>query len=610
MVSLIPPEIFHPIDLIKTLTTYSWFKLIAIITAGIISIADFTKDLYEVVETFINLWSIRQKSKYLQENADYSPDNQNQTYPRKQAKMSDIWSDLDQVEQIEVDFQCQKYIAWLQFIVLFMAYLFNYFVCLYLTKFNKSQSFNQLRNRLNHQSVDKLIFRIFLLLGFGPCYFLCYEMLIFYQNRPGNGFYQKLFTKDADKFREHAYLVSIMLIRTIYEDIPFLFVYTFKWTRTESIKWNSIIPAYILYNIFKLTKEYFSWILIVTKKNKTWQEKILLFVWNLGYIILGILSLMPVILSFETLYGLYNLTCYHEKEIPCMKQSQINELSKLRFIQNEQDRDHICYLLRFRELFFGFSCLNYRHLQQFKPSILVVRTFVIGTSLRILAAILMSVNKSYKAWKNNCDNLTRREGRSSMVKIENSENLPRLKKRDLLHEIIRNMIVYIFSAPIYLLVPFAGGVYRSFGNATIKSLMYVLIFIQSLSVDSDSISGSSTLVKKYIRQSLFGMDYYKNQNFEEWKNYTCTIPYLNYVVYDNRMFDTPSQALAEQYRRDQFLIPFGYFLSMLSGFLFLLSVYIFNHAKLRDCIMQNDDDYIKREADDEDGQKPEDRASV
>ena len=65
-----------------------------------------------------------------------------------------------------------------------------------------------------------------LVLALGPTYFYFYEARQFFKNLPGKTIFDKLFSKGTG--RTDVYLHTLQLVHTVYEDIPFFFVYIFS----------------------------------------------------------------------------------------------------------------------------------------------------------------------------------------------------------------------------------------------------------------------------------------------------------------------------------------------------------------------------------------------
>ena len=273
----------------------------------------------------------------------------------------------------------------------------------------------------------------------------------------------------------------------------------------------------LLYTLITFLKEFLSWVNKVTDDKKSTIQKILGIFWNLIYIILGLISLIPIIVSLEALVSFKKVICI-DYNIPCARDSFVEEIEKS-FLSTNGDIDpELCQKLRDATSLIKF---NYDFPDdRFKTAIIVVRTFAYGWIIRIFIAVLAGVNKSYKKLI-----------RSPLKKFRNLTFREMILKPFVItYELFKIIVIYVSASPIYNCVPFAGGTYRSALNAALLSLQYILIFISTLNPPIDNPEGSSRFINTLLRQKIYGPDFIEGQiSLQEWSQNEMKIPVLGRV---------------------------------------------------------------------------------
>ena len=618
------------------------FTIILAVIGSFLVILDVYSDVGEVFKTKnrIKFHSANQNSTIFQ------------TAASKSNSLSDQLQDFCSVDtniHLNAKPECLVKIVNSQFLVIGLSYLCTLIICTYIAYLNKSEKFSDIRRRLDKRRRERFFYYALLLVGFGPIYFTWYEIVAFVkkikasqnqdeESKKGlkSAWKTTVTTKGEASALEDGYLKTMMLVRVILEDIPFLYVYTVILTRAyeendelgEECSFNNVTSCLpqlstklvLLLNILSFIKEYLQWILAMTFREKSRFQNFLLIFWNLSYIILGLLAIAPVILSLEVVYSLNGSLCDLNLSslMPCVrtdfKRENLCSRNSLNLRPDQpgffESRKVYCNILlkesfrRYDKQLLSESSNSYLREQRifsktFGSTLKIVKIFIITSLLKISGAIIYSFIKIYKI----------------MIKQKNQQNLSLIRtiiSGSLL--LVRTVFVYLVCAPIYILVPFAGGKKRSLLNSLLLSIQYAIIFINSYCLSLDTIRGSVSMVKKGLRELIFGatvpVDIYDQKSVEAWKNNRMSVNFLfnpnwKLTFYDNSeyFFESPNmndtnnlQILpweTAQSKRDDILKILGYYLISYSFVMIILTLYMYfdkSHSRL----LENEIDYIGR----------------
>ena len=182
-------------------------QLIYITLGSLWLIVDFLKNVYETVQ-------LKLKQSDLSVNLE-------------------IESNHNETRDTNTNSICLLSVFKLQVLVLLIACTLNFFACLYMRKTNQDKEFfKRMTKEINQDAKQRWLYRILLLTGFGHTYFLIFKSCSAYKRLQGKNFKEKLINNSLE-FEEEIYLDTLKLLRAIYEDIPFLFIYLVILSRYE-----------------------------------------------------------------------------------------------------------------------------------------------------------------------------------------------------------------------------------------------------------------------------------------------------------------------------------------------------------------------------------------
>ena len=349
---------------------------------------------------------------------------------------------------------------WIALGSMFAAYITYTFGCIYIIYFTKLAAFEEYRVKMKNDPWHKWGFIFLLLIGIGPNYFLWNDLKEEWGYIEGETIWEKLKAKCLVWL--DMYIHTLHLIHTMIEDIPLLYLYIYlSIMHYDDFIADSVwfYPT-VISSLFFFIQDYSYWMLAVTTPEKTSGEATMVIVWTLGYLLMSLFTIVPVIICIIIIAG------------------------------------------KFEEVH-SFGDVGKTAADTLYPTLILI-VFFSGVIIRFVGAVFMAWYKTAVAFKRMHEiEVKRLEKRNKSyrrgpnvnpqkviqdeLKLNQTQTTTEIAKGmtikyskkswEFLFGFIRHLIVYLCGFLIYNIIPFSGGKVRTLLNSILFTVQYTIIYI-------------------------------------------------------------------------------------------------------------------------------------
>lgn len=436
----------------QNILSKAWLQLLTIMIMVVMYVIDIFLDLWFA---FVDVRRQYVKFEIDEINSTYSHMNPPQYLNQTEIEQTPEYKGLFFLGLFPTQDNCYSAIFWASLAVIIMAYVMYSMATLYIIFGTNLKSFEEFRDNIKNNRSHKIRFALFTLLGIGPNYFIWEDLKSEWKLLGDNlTFKEKLQQKTLVWL--DVYIHTLHLIHTSFEDIPLLYLYVYIAIHETQyfIKESLFFYPTIISSIFFFCQDYSFWMNAVTTPRKTDGEGWAVIFWTVGYLLLHLAAIGPTILAFDIVFrGKIWKSDRYKARTGDMTIYQAKGCGAERMIKIFGDDD-------------------------FAPgagTVMLVVAFLLPLIIRLVGAVAMALINTYKAAK---ESLKAKPVEITQVANKPTEVTTRTVKLtwDLFYGALRYVGVYLGGAPIYSVIPFAGGKRRTLANSFIFTAQYTIIF--------------------------------------------------------------------------------------------------------------------------------------
>ena len=185
-------------------------------------------------------------------------------------------------------------LMWVQIGILLYSYIIVSFICIYIM--NVQETLKDIQDECKRNTFKGWLFYSFVFTGFGPAYFVFRDFIL-------------QWVRHRDKFEKHslcnlllenilichdAYLYSLQLVKTVFERLALFYCYLFMYFGHYEtlVKGNEFMfYSMIALSLFFFTQDYYYWFAHITTQRKTTEQSKQVKLWVGGYLLIGLLTI-------------------------------------------------------------------------------------------------------------------------------------------------------------------------------------------------------------------------------------------------------------------------------------------------------------------------------